>query len=77
MIIDCHVHLNQYKYSKNNLSLQERLKALLDIMAANNINYSIIVSSYKVNMHRPSTAQILELTIKEKEIIMMMIIIKK
>ena len=66
MIIDCHVHLNQYEYSKNNLSLQERLKALLDVMASNNINYSIILSSYKVDVHRPSTAQILELTKKHE-----------
>jgi hypothetical protein len=33
-------------------------------MTTNNIDYSIILSSYKVNMDRPSTAQILDITKK-------------
>jgi predicted TIM-barrel fold metal-dependent hydrolase len=63
IIIDCHVHLNHYQYTKK-LSLEERLTALLDAMTTNNIDYSIILSSYEVNMDRPSTAQILDITKK-------------
>lgn len=59
IIIDCHVHLNHYEYT-NKLSLEKRLTALLDVMITNNIDYSIILSSYEVNEDRPSTAQILD-----------------
>jgi hypothetical protein len=63
IIIDCHVHLNNYEYT-NKLSLEKRLTALLDVMITNNIDYSVILSSYEVNVDRPSTAQILDITKK-------------
>ena len=63
-ILDCHVHLNNYdkinKAEKKFLSLEERLNALLESMQNNNIDYSIILSSYKVDNDRPSTYQIID-----------------
>jgi predicted TIM-barrel fold metal-dependent hydrolase len=64
-IIDCHVHLNNYdqinKNERKGLSLQERLNSLLDNMENNNIYYSILLSSYKIDLNRPSTSQIIDI----------------
>jgi uncharacterized protein len=64
-IIDCHVHLNNYdqinKNERKGLSLQERLNSLLDNMENNNIYYSILLSSYKIDSNRPSTSQIIDI----------------
>ena len=66
--IDCHVHLNNYdkinKTEKKILSIQERLNALFETMEYNNINYSLLLSSYKVDADRPSTAQIIDIVDK-------------
>jgi hypothetical protein len=67
-VLDCHVHLNNYeeinKAEKKFYSLEERLNALLESIDNNNVDYSIILSSYKVDSDRPSTSQIIE-TVKE------------
>jgi uncharacterized protein len=67
-IIDCHIHLNIYdKINKTEgkiLSLQERLDALLETMENNNISYSLLLSSYKVDVNRPSTAQVIDIVDK-------------
>ena len=64
-IIDCHVHLNNYdqinKNERKGLSLQERLNSLLDTMENNNIHYSILLSSYKIDLNRPSTSQMIDI----------------
>lgn len=60
MIIDCHVHLNQYELLKNIPSLDERLEKLQIEMVNNKIDYALIISSYKINSERPSTEQIIE-----------------
>jgi predicted TIM-barrel fold metal-dependent hydrolase len=57
-IIDCHIHVNSYESLKN-LSLKERIDALLDTMNSNNVDQAIIISSYIVNEQRPSTSEIL------------------
>jgi uncharacterized protein len=64
-IIDCHIHLNNYdginKTEDKFLSLDERLDALLESMDNNNVDYSLVLSSYKVDVNRPSTSQIIDL----------------
>lgn len=60
MIIDCHVHVNQYELTQNIPLLEDRLKMLQTEMTNNNVDYAIILSSYKVNSERPSTKQIIE-----------------
>jgi len=71
-IIDCHVHLNNYdglnKTENKALSLQERLDALLENMENNNITYSILLSSYKVDENRPSTSQLIDIVKKNNYI---------
>ena len=67
LILDCHVHLNNYKEldtSKKIPSLEERVNALLESMHENDIDYCIILSSYKVDINRPSTNQIIDVTKK-------------
>jgi predicted TIM-barrel fold metal-dependent hydrolase len=77
-IIDCHVHLNKYEiasprnkenyhYHYHNIpSLSDRVDSLLDSMEKNNIDYSLVLSSYRVNENRPSTSQIIKM-IDEKD----------
>lgn len=60
MIIDCHVHVNQYEIIKNVSSLEERINILRTEMMSNNVDYSIILSSYMTNDQRPSAAQIID-----------------
>ena len=67
LILDCHVHLNNYNEldtSKKIPSLEERVNALLESMHENDIDYCIILSSYKVDINRPSTNQIIDVTKK-------------
>ncbi|HEY6885382.1 MAG TPA: amidohydrolase family protein [Nitrososphaeraceae archaeon] len=68
-IIDCHVHLNYYPDTDTNktkhfVCLEDRLKVLLESMDYNDVDYSLILSSYRVDEYRPSTAQIIEMTKK-------------
>jgi uncharacterized protein len=66
-VIDCHVHLNYYNnIQKRILSLKDRLTELLQTMSNNNINYSIILTSYKIDIERPSTSDIIDI-LKNKE----------
>jgi len=57
MIIDCHVHLNNY-HEQVAVSLDEALDKLQAEMQANKVDYSLVLTSYLVNEHRPSTAQV-------------------
>ena len=67
-IIDCHVHLNNYddlnKIGNSTLSLQDKLDTLIEDMNNNNIIYSILISSYKVNANWPSTSQLIDIVNK-------------
>jgi uncharacterized protein len=60
MIIDCHVHVNQYELTQHIPSLDDRLIELQKEMTSNNVDYAIILSSYKTNSERPSTKQIID-----------------
>ncbi|WP_371505011.1 amidohydrolase family protein [Nitrosopumilus adriaticus] len=60
MIIDCHVHVNQYELTQNVPLLEDRLEMLQSEMTNNNVDYAIILSSYKNNPQRPSTEQIID-----------------
>lgn len=59
MIIDVHTHINNYHEEKVT-SLEECLKRLTDSMAANQVDYALVLSSYKVTKDRPSTRQVVE-----------------
>lgn len=59
MIIDVHTHINNY-HEDRVTSLESSLNLLKENMAANGVDYSLVLSSYKVNEHRPSTRQVVE-----------------
>ena len=61
MIIDVHTHLNNYDESKV-VPLQQRFEELQESMRFNKVDAALILSSYKVNEHRPSVAELVELT---------------
>jgi hypothetical protein len=59
MIIDVHTHINNYHEDKV-VSLEECLNLLTETMQENKVDYSLVLSSYKVNEHRPSTKKVVE-----------------
>ncbi|MEQ9454736.1 MAG: amidohydrolase family protein [Phycisphaeraceae bacterium] len=61
MIIDCHTHLNNY-HEERVVSIEQCLDRLQQDMAANNVDISLVLSSYKVTDHRPPTAKVVEAT---------------
>jgi uncharacterized protein len=56
-IIDCHVHLNNY-HEQEAVSLDESLDRLQLAMEEAGVGYSLVLTSYKVSVHRPSTAEV-------------------
>ncbi len=59
MIIDVHTHINNY-HEERVVSLENSLKLLTDNMLENKVDYSLVLTSYKVNKNRPSTKQVVE-----------------
>ncbi|TYA53105.1 amidohydrolase family protein [Formosa maritima] len=59
MIIDVHTHINNY-HEDRVASLEDCLNLLTETMIENKVDYSLVLSSYKVNEHRPSTKQVVE-----------------
>jgi len=59
MIIDCHVHLNNY-HEQLAVSLNESLDKLQASMEESGVAYSLVLTSYLVSPHRPSTSQVVE-----------------
>jgi uncharacterized protein len=57
MIIDCHVHLNNY-HEQMAVSLPESLDNLQGAMAEAGVSYALVLTSYLVNPNRPSTAEV-------------------
>lgn len=58
MIIDVHTHINNY-HEERVTSIEDSLKQLTDTMLQNKVDYSLVLTSYKVNEHRPSTKQVI------------------
>jgi len=63
MLIDCHVHLNNYyaEGGNNRRPTEENVQKLLAAMAANGVDHAVVLTSYKVNVDRPSVEQVLEM----------------
>jgi len=59
MIIDVHTHINNY-HEERVVSLEDCLDKLSETMNENKVNYSLVLTSYKVNEHRPSTKKVVE-----------------
>ncbi|MEX2154251.1 MAG: amidohydrolase family protein [Gemmatimonadaceae bacterium] len=56
-IIDCHVHLNNY-HEQEVVSLEQSLDRLQRAMQEAGVAYSLVLTSYRVSAHRPSTAEV-------------------
>ncbi len=67
MIIDCHVHLNNY-HDQIAVSLDESLDKLQEAMAEASVDHSIVLTSYVVNPNRPSTAEVVRAVEKVKNL---------
>ena len=61
MIIDVHTHLNNYDESTI-VPLQDRLDQLQESIRFNKVDQVLVLTSYKVNEHRPSTREVIEIT---------------
>jgi predicted TIM-barrel fold metal-dependent hydrolase len=59
VIIDCHTHLNRYGDGEA-ATLEERYRTLKAEMERHGVDYSLVLSSYKVTEERPSVQEILE-----------------
>lgn len=62
MLIDCHVHLNNY-YTEDGGTrrpTEENVQQLFDEMAKHGVDHSVVLTSYKVDVDRPSVEQVLE-----------------
>lgn len=60
MIIDVHTHLNNYDETKV-VPLEVRFAELQESMRYNQVDHVMVLTSYKVNEHRPSTREIVEI----------------
>ncbi len=61
MIIDVHTHLNNY-HEEQVVSVSACLDKLQESMTRNGVDYALVLTSYKVTEHRPSTRQVVEAT---------------
>jgi len=63
VLIDCHVHLNNYytENGDNRRPTEENVHRLWDAMAANGVDHAVVLTSYKVNVDRPSVEHVLEI----------------
>ncbi len=66
MLIDCHVHLNNYHTGNetgndhNHRPTEENVQKLWAAMGANGVDHAVVLTSYMVNVDRPSVEHILE-----------------
>lgn len=67
MIIDVHTHLNNY-HEERVSSISECLDNMEESMTRNNVDIALVLTSYKVTEHRPSTASVIEATRDRKNI---------
>jgi len=67
MIIDVHTHLNNYDENQT-VPLEKCLEQLQYSMSYNKVDYAMVLTSYKVNPHRPSTRAVVEATADLKNI---------
>ena len=58
-IVDCHVHLNNY-HEQEAVSLDQSLDRLQGAMQEAGVTYSLVLTSYIVSPHRPSTAEVVK-----------------
>lgn len=63
MLIDCHVHLNNYYKLdvETPRPTEANVTRLFEEMARHGVDHSVVLTSYKVNVDRPSVEHVLEI----------------
>lgn len=63
MLIDCHVHLNNYHDSDEERPrpTEENVHRLFETMATHGVDHAVVLTSYKVDVDRPSVEHVLEI----------------
>ena len=59
MLIDCHVHLNRYHEGQAGTS-RDKADRLFEEMAKHGVDHAVVLTSYKVDLDRPSAEELLE-----------------
>jgi hypothetical protein len=67
MLIDCHVHLNNYHESTRKPT-QEHVQTLFDEMAKNGVDHAVVLTSYKVDIDRPAVEDVFEILANDSRI---------
>jgi hypothetical protein len=67
VIIDCHTHLNRYEESEP-ASLVERYRLLRAEMDRNDVDYALVLTSYRVSENRPGIHDVLEVVNEDPRI---------
>jgi predicted TIM-barrel fold metal-dependent hydrolase len=60
MLIDCHVHLNNY-YTGQAVPTEQNCKELFAKMDERGVDHAVVLTSYKVSADRPAVEEILEI----------------
>lgn len=60
MLIDCHVHLNNYTENPGRPT-RENVADLFAKMAEHGVDHAVVLTSYKTDIDRPSVEQVIEL----------------
>lgn len=60
MLIDCHVHLNNYHEGAGRPT-EHNVQELFAKMAEHNVDHAVVITSYKVDLDRPSVETVLEI----------------
>jgi len=63
MLIDCHVHLNNYYTNEGETPrpTEENVRILRETMAENDVDHAVVLTSYKINVDRPSVEDVLKI----------------
>ncbi|HUH05615.1 MAG TPA: amidohydrolase family protein [Kofleriaceae bacterium] len=67
MLIDCHVHLNNYHESTRKPT-KENVASLFAEMEAHGVDHAVVLTSYKVDIDRPSVEEVFELLARDPRI---------
>jgi predicted TIM-barrel fold metal-dependent hydrolase len=62
MLIDCHVHLNNYHESgQESRPTEQNVRDLFDKMAQWGVDHAVVLTSYKVDVDRPSVESLIDI----------------
>ena len=67
MLVDCHVHLNNYHESPTRPT-RENIDLLLAEMGRHGVEHAVVLTSYKIDLNRPSVEELLDALIHEPRV---------